>query len=401
MDANQILDRDGLAVQGVGRYSRTRFLFPKLQSLSGRPFVALIGPRGTGKTVMLRQLRAQTEDALYVSADTLDRGDRLTDLVRLFGDRYGVRSFFIDEIHHVRDYAADLKQAFDFLPAQVWFTSSVAVSLYGSVADLSRRVRVLRLLPFTFREFLLFAADLALPALSLGAVLQDEMPSAVLRASPRFDEYLTGGLYPFVLEAGPAPDLFGNIVETVIRSDIPAYEPHLSVGDLEHIERTLAFVGRSPIDGVNYTSIGRNLGITKYMAERYVRALERAFLLRQAFPAGTNVLREPKVFLEPPYRLLYRPWDECIGALREDFFALAMAQHGTAFRYAKSTRGAKTPDFLVTLDGQDYVIEVGGRGKGRTQFKGLDYDRKVVLFHGDDRRYESERRIPLHCIGFP
>jgi hypothetical protein len=47
------------------------------------------------------------------------------------------------------------------------------------------------------------------------------------------------------------------------------------------------------------------------------------------------------------------------------------------------------------------VIEVGGRGKGRTQFKGLDYDRKVVLFHGDDRRYESERRIPLHCIGFP
>ena len=78
-----------------------------------------------------------------------------------------------------------------------------------------------------------------------------------------------------------------------------------------------------------------------------------------------------------------------------------MAQHGTAFRYAKSTRGAKTPDFLVTLDGRDYVIEVGGRGKGRTQFKGLDYDRKVVLFHGDDRRYESERRIPLHCIGFP
>ena len=400
MDTNQVLDQDGLAVQSVGRFTRTRFLFPKLHGTSGRPFVALIGPRGTGKTVMLRQLRAQTEDALYVSADTLDRGDRLTDLVRVFGDRYGVRSFFVDEIHHVRDYAADLKQVFDFLPAQVWFTSSVAVSLYGSVADLSRRVRGLRSLPFTFREFLLFADDLALPALSLGAVLQDEVPSAILRASPRFDEYLAGGLYPFVLEAGSALDLFGNIVETVIRNDIPAYDPHLTLDDLTNIERTLAFVGRSPIDGVNYTSISRNLGITKYMAERYVRALERAFLLRQAFPAGTNVLREPKVFVEPPYRLLYRPWDECVGALREDFFALAMAQHGAPFRYAKSTRGAKTPDFLVALDGQDCVIEVGGRGKGRTQFKGLDYDRKVVLFHGTDRRYESGQRVPLHCIGF-
>ena len=400
MDANQILDQDGLAVRNVSRFTRTRSLFPELQATSGRPFVALIGPRGTGKTVLLRQLRAQTEDALYVSADTLDRGDRLTDLVRLFGDRYGVKSFFVDEIHHLRDYATDLKQVFDFLPAQVWFTSSVAVSLYGSVADLSRRVRVLRLLPFTFREFLLFADDPALPALSLGAVLRDQVPSAVLRASPRFDEYLAGGLYPFVLEAGSDLDLFGNIVETVIRNDIPAYDPHLTLDDLTNIERTLAFVGRSPIDGVNYTSIGRNLGITKYMAERYVRALERAFLLRQAFPAGTNVLREPKVFLEPPYRLLYRPWDECVGALREDFFALAMAQHGTAFRYAKSTRGAKTPDFLVTLDGRDYVIEVGGRGKGRTQFKGLDYDRKVILFHGTDRRYESGQRVPLHCLGF-
>ena len=60
--------------------------------------------------------------------------------------------------------------------------------------------------------------------------------------------------------------------------------------------------GRAPIDGINYTSLSRNLGITRFKAERYVRALERAFLLRQAFPAGANVLREPKVFMEPPYR---------------------------------------------------------------------------------------------------
>ena len=104
--------------------------------------------------------------------------------------------------------------------------------------------------------------------------------------------------------------------------------------------------------------------------------------------------------MEPPYRLLYRSYEDCIGALREDFFALAMAQHGTPFRYAKSTRGAKTPDFVVALDGSDHVIEVGGRGKGRSQFKGLTYDRKVVLFHGDDHDHTPGHRVPLHCIGF-
>ena len=77
-----------------------------------------------------------------------------------------------------------------------------------------------------------------------------------------------------------------------------------------------------------------------------------------------------------------------------------MAQHAMPFRYAKSTRGAKTPDFLVALDGMDHVIEVGGRGKGRSQFKGLSYDRKVVLFHGDDQAQAPGRRVPLHGIGF-
>ena len=104
---------------------------------------------------------------------------------------------------------------------------------------------------------------------------------------------------------------------------------------MANIEQTLTFIGRAPIDGINYTSLSRNLGITRFKVERYVRALERAFLLRQAFPAGANVLREPKVFMEPPYR----SYEDCIGALREDFFALAMAQHRTPFRYAKSRAG--------------------------------------------------------------
>jgi predicted AAA+ superfamily ATPase len=400
MEANRLLDLDALAVGDARRYPKSRFLFRELQHAAGRPFVALVGPRGTGKTVMLRQLRERSQDALYLSADTLDQGDRLVDLVRLFVDRYRVRSFFIDEIHYLPNFAADLKELYDFLPVHIWFTSSVAGSLYGSATDLSRRVRTLEVQPFAFREFLEFAFAETLESLPLATVLGAEIPSAYLRTGFRFMDYLTGGLYPFMLEEGSALDLFGNIVEKVVRSDLPAYDSDLTGADLANMERLLRFVGRSSIDGINYTSLARNLAITKYKAEQYVTALERASLLRQAFPAGANVLREPKVFMEPPYRLLYLSYEDCIGALREDFFALAMAQHGMPFRYAKSTRGAKTPDFLVTLDDLDHVIEVGGRGKGRSQFKGLTYDRKVVLFHGGDQRHTPGARVPLHCIGF-
>ena len=75
-------------------------------------------------------------------------------------------------------------------------------------------------------------------------------------------------------------------------------------------------------------------------------------------------------------------------------------------------RGAKTPDFdflpvriwltwsLSTAATTSSRWAAGAPGKGRSQFKGLTYDRKVILFHADDQRYTPGARVPLHCIGF-
>jgi hypothetical protein len=138
----------------------------------------------------------------------------------------------------------------------------------------------------------------------------------------------------------------------------------------------LAFIGRSQVDGINYSSLSKNLGITKYKAEQYAEAFEQAFVLQRIFPAGTNVLREPKVLLMPPIRLLHRPMDEAQGGLREDFFAMAMRQVGIPIQYLKSTTGQKTPDFLIEHHGRKIVFEIGGKGKSRSQFKGVQADQK-------------------------
>jgi len=122
-----------------------------------------------------------------------------------------------------------------------------------------------------------------------------------------------------------------------------------------------------------------NLGITKYKAKQYADPFETAFVFMRIFPAGTNVLREPKVLLVPPVRLLHRTPDEAAGGLREDFFALALRQAGIPLHYLKSTLGEKMPDFLVEYRDSRIAFEIGGRGKGRSQFKGVKADRKIIL----------------------
>ena len=140
-----------------------------------------------------------------------------------------------------------------------------------------------------------------------------------------------------------------------------------------------------------------NVGITKYKAAKYLEALEAAFVMQRVLPAGTNVLREPKVLLVPPIRLLFRDRQDAVGGLREDFFALAMRQAGVPFAYLKGTRGQKTPDFLVTHQGQKIAMEVGGKSKGRSQFKGVADLRRIVFAPSV---VPSPDRVPLHLLGF-
>ncbi len=69
----------------------------------------------------------------------------------------------------------------------------------------------------------------------------------------------------------------------------------------------------------------------------------------------------------------------------------------TVFSYLKSTRGQKTPDYLVDHEGEQLVIEIGGQGKGRAQFKGVIPGRKLLLIHSDG---SDGMRRPLFLLGY-
>ncbi len=392
MNISQLLEFDRLAREDGRKYAQKRALYDAIVRDIGAHFIGIVGPRGAGKTIILKQLALANEASFYVSLDAME-GD-LFALVKTLHETMQIRLFLLDEVHIYPRFEADLKKIYDVFDVRVIFTSSTALGMYESGYDLSRRVLLKTLYPFSLREYAQFKYGQEFGVLTLQDIVEKNIPPDIFRAGEYFSSYIQGGLMPFALREPQPILLLANILKTIIRKDIP-HIARLLADELDKIEQLVRFIGLSGVDGINYSSVAQNVQITKYKAGQYIALLERAFVLHQVFPTGSNVLKEPKVVMALPYRLLYRPFNEAIGGLREDFFVEVFRALGKEIFYLKSMRGQKTPDYLIR-DSQDIVFEVGGKGKGRSQFKGVDVQRKIIFADGYDM---TGMRRPLFLAG--
>lgn len=398
------IELDRLAKEDGQKYVKRRFLYEEIIADQGRHFIGIVGPRGAGKTILLKQIALSRPDTFYLSLDTIH--EDVFETVKAIRENLNVKLFFLDEVHIRSGFEADLKKIYDFLDVRVIFTSSMALAMYQSVYDLSRRVILKTLYPFSLREYVFFKHAREAKSLTIDDIIEARFDRSMMDNGVFFAEYVRGGLMPFALHEAAPLTLLKNILETVIYKDI-ARVSKTSMAELDIITKMLSFIGRSGIDGINDSSLSKNLGITKYKAGQYTAFLEQAFILQRVMPEGTGVLKEPKIVMALPYRLLYRSYEEAVGGLREDFFVEAVKSAGLDVRYLKSTRGSKTPDYVigglpVSIPGegqagrQRVVFEIGGKAKGRQQFKGFTAGHKIILADG----YETKGfKRPLFLFG--
>ena len=395
MNIDRLLELNELAREEGKLYPKKRELYTRIISSRGKHFTGVVGPRGVGKTVLLKQIALELKNSFYISLDTLEEED-LFETAKLLAERYGIKILLLDEVHFQKEYDKKLKNIFDFLDVRITFTSSVSLSLFESSYDLARRAKLEHLYPFSFKEYLSFKKGADLPSLTLDRIVRKQWTNEHMLYEHLFNDYLKGELMPFSLEEPDVYPLLKNILDKIIRKDIPSVAK-LRMDEIPEIERTLQFIGRSPAEGINFTSISKNIGITRYKAEQYVKLLEKTFVLNPVYPAGTNVLKEPKILMYLPFRLLYQDYTEAIGAIREDFFAEVMRMTGNKFYYLKTKRGKKTPDFLIKDKEGEMVVEIGGKGKGREQFKGINIKKSIILTHSTGT---AGIKRPLFLLGF-
>lgn len=353
--------------------------------------IGLVGPRGVGKSTMVKQHILRQPDRerwLYISADNIYfYNHTLTGLADEWVKENG-EHLIIDEVHKYKGWSRELKQIYDTHPElQIIFTGSSILDIHQGAADLSRRALVFQMQGLSFREYLKMSKDIELPTYSLEEILNQKVELPLdFHPLPYFREYLSKGYYPFSEQPGYEL-LLQQIMNQTLEVDIPQYAG-MNVSTSRKLARLLAILSESAPYKPNMSNLTVELKVSKNDLPDYLVYLEKAGMisqLRDETGGFRGLGKVEKIFIDNTNLMYALKGNRAnIGSVRETFFYNQM-------RVNNEVVSAKHTDFRIG----DSIFEVGGAKKGSRQLEG---DPKGFVVR-DDIEFGHSNIIPLWQFG--
>lgn len=354
--------------------------------------VGLVGPRGVGKSTLVKQqiIQDQRQDykQLYVSADhsyfsTHTFIQLADDFVMEGGNR-----LVIDEIHKYPGWSKEIKQIYDqHSKLQIIFTGSSILHIRKGGADLSRRALFYEMQGLSFREYLKMFESIELPTLSIEEITDNKISRIPdFHPIPYFRKYLASGYYPF--SHLPRFDMrMQQILAETIEVDIPTYI-NMTPASARKLKQMAMIIAKSAPYKPNMLNLSVELGISKNDVPDYLVYLEKTGilgLLRDSTGGMRGLGKLEKVFLDNPSLMTALAGGAVnVGNVRETFFY-------NQTRVKNYVTSSKISDFEI--DGVTY--EVGGAGKGGKQL--ANAERGIIV--RDDIEYGHGNVVPLWLFG--
>jgi hypothetical protein len=366
------------------------------------PMLCIRGPRGVGKSTLLRQYIVQhfgagSEEVLYCSLDWVYFSQH--SILEVAGQFYrrGGKLLVLDEVHKYEGWSREVKEVSETYPSlQLMLSGSSLLKLLDGDADLSRRCKGYDMPGLSFREYLRFYKGISLPAFNLDELLAKakEVASVVnnaCRPLQHFQDYLRFGYYPFYLTN---PIDYYALIEQTVNYIVDVELPQLRKVNPVNCRKIKALLNvlaqQVPYD-VDISKLATVTGLQRNTVIEYLNHMNDAKLISLLFSDIVSVkkMQKPdKIYLENPnllYTLATTPVKT--GTARECFVVNQLG-YGHTIEYGK-TQG----DFKV--DGK-WTFEVGGQGKSFGQI--ADVPNSYVL--SDDIETPRGNKLPLWMIGF-
>lgn len=370
---------------------RERALSNRLSQLAGTfPVVVVSGARQVGKTTLLKHNFPEYDYVVFDASLDQENARREPDLFL----KNHPTPVILDEIQYAPEVVAAIKRQVDQSSqhaGQYLLTGSQQWQVLASLAEsLAGRATFLDLYGFSLPE---------LGGLPSGGWLKDWLdspddPLPSLRQSPRFtgnlQEWLWRGSLPRVtgIDIGSVPDFWRGYQRTYVERDARLAG---DINDWQEFGRFVALMSALTAQEVNFSQLGREIGMTPQTARRWLKVMEGTFqwFLLPAFSGNPakRVVSRPKGYLadsglacfnaqiSSPQALGGHP---LFGPLFETAIVCDLFKQASTFATRPTfshwrTAGGAEVDLVLERDGMLYPIEIKlTAAPGRRQASGIE-----------------------------
>ena len=252
-----------------------RILEKKVKKLSKEyPVVAVVGPRQSGKTTMVKKLFPGKK---YLSLENIDVRSFAANDPRGFLKTYSGGAI-LDEAQNVPEIFSYLQEIADTHKKMGEFilTGSQNFLLMEKInQSLAGRVAIATLLPFSVREL-----------------------CETKFAQYSSDKYILRGMYPRIYESKiDYKDWYKNYIKTYVERDARLIK---NIGNLAMFQRFIQMCAARTGQVLNLSSIASDLGISHNTAKEWISVLEASYIIFLLQPYHNNfnkrLIKMPKIY---------------------------------------------------------------------------------------------------------
>lgn len=411
-----------------------RELEDKIKSYLNKPeILAVIGPRQSGKTTLLKQIAKPLKKAKYIDFEDRDALNLFNGDIKTFYNLHvkDAEYLFIDEFQYAKEGGQKLKYLYDTHKTKIIVSGS-------SVLDLTRqalkylvgRIFTFHLYPLSFKEFLSFRN----PALckNIYSEIKEKIdnyfadkrknPPAVSdtiiqKISKYYYEYAIYGGYPRVAIANKKEEkitVLKNIYNIYLLREIRDILQLSTELELQKLIKALVLQAGSL---VVYNELCQVACLNYKKLLEHINILEKTFLIKKVMPFYKNkrveIAKSPKVyFCDNGFRnVAIDNFQELVqrtdrGKLNENFVASQLLKEEYNVNYWRTKSNAEV-DFVLERHGQITAVEVKSTlhsnktGRALLSFKEKYSPNKMVVLSENYFAFDKKRDIlfmPLFFI---
>lgn len=264
-----------------------------------KEIIAVVGPRQSGKTTMLKNILANFDNVNIISLEDVSILNLFQNDIKSFVELYirNYRFVFIDEIQYAENSGKQLKYIYDTEKVKLLISgsSSAEISLQ-SLKFLVGRIFIFKLYPFSFQEYLR-AKHPKLESVYknklFGSEINFELQKLII-------DFLTFGGYPRVVLSEDEEEkkiVLKNIYSTLLLREV---RDLVGLSNNEKFTKLIKALSLQIGNLINYKELSNITGLKHKDLKQYISILEELFICKRCYPFSKNprteLVRNPKIY---------------------------------------------------------------------------------------------------------